>query len=71
LLFRSKENAQEWRQRMKMPEGELLSFEQVWDLSKLWYEDRLLPEFKGRSIAQVLQIFNQLGLTSQFWNLDI
>ena len=52
---------------MKMPAGELLPVEQVWELSKLWYRDRLSPEFKGRTIAEARQIFDRLGLRSPFW----
>jgi hypothetical protein len=55
---------------MKMPVGELLTVEQVWELSKLWYQDRLLPEFTGRSIAQAHQIFKKLGLKTTFWRFN-
>ena len=53
-----------------MPAGELLSFEQVWELSKLWYQDRLLPDFKGRSIEEAHKIFETLGLNPDFWRFD-
>ncbi len=55
---------------MKMPAGELLAVEQVWELSKLWYRDRCSPEFKGRTIAEAHQIFDRLGLRSSFWRFD-
>ncbi len=53
-----------------MPAGEVLSVAQVWALSKLWYHDRLSPAFKGRSLAEAQQIFEQLGLISPFWRAD-
>jgi hypothetical protein len=53
-----------------MPAGELLPVEQVWQLSKLWYRDRLSPEFTGRTIAEAHSIFERLGLQSQFWRFD-
>jgi hypothetical protein len=56
---------------MKMTVGKLLTFEQVWELSKLWYRDRLSPEFKGRTIEEAHQIFEQLGLRTQFWRFDV
>lgn len=56
---------------MQMPAGELLTFERVWELSKRWYGDRLLPEFKGRSITEAHQIFEKLGLNTDFWRFDI
>jgi hypothetical protein len=71
LLFRSKEYAETWRGEMQMPAGELLTVEQVWELSKLWYQDRLSPEFKGRSIAEAHEIFEKLGLNTDFWRFDI
>ncbi len=70
LLFRSKEHAEEWCAQMKMPVGKMLTFEQVWELSKLWYRDRLSHEFKGRTVAEAHQIFEQLGSRSQFWRFD-
>jgi hypothetical protein len=62
---------QAWCERKKMPRGELLVIEQVWELSKLWYRDRLSPEFAGRSIADAHGIFEQLGLKSEFWRYDV
>jgi hypothetical protein len=56
---------------MQMPAGELLTFERVWELSKLWYQDRLRPEFKGRSIPEAHQIFEKLGLKPDFWRFDL
>jgi hypothetical protein len=40
---------------------------QIWDLSKLWYHNRLSPDYHGRSAAEIAAIFAQLGLTSPFW----
>jgi len=44
---------------------------QVWELSKLWYHNRLSPDYHGRSPDQVADIFRQVGLTSRFWHLDV
>jgi hypothetical protein len=49
------------------PGGETLTPAQVWELSKLWYHDRLSPEFHGRSVAQAEEIFRTLHLDSWFW----
>jgi hypothetical protein len=69
LLFRSKEHAREWRAQTGMPAGELLPYEQVWELSKLWYGNRMMPDYSGRSAAEVQAIFNRLGLRSEFWSV--
>jgi len=53
-----------------MPRGEILSLEQGWLLSKLWYADRLNRDFTGRTLAEVRHIFGQVGLTTSFWQVD-
>jgi hypothetical protein len=40
---------------------------QVWELAKLWYHNRLSPDYHGRSADQAADIFRQVGLTSEFW----
>jgi hypothetical protein len=53
-----------------MPGGELLSVEQVWQLSQAWYRDRLSPDFSGRTHAEAHAIFAALGLRGAFWRFD-
>ena len=70
LLFRSKEHASDWCEQHQMPTGEVLPYEQVWELSKLWYKDRLKPDFAGRSFAEAHSIFEAVGLKSSFWRFE-
>jgi hypothetical protein len=44
--------------------------EQTWALSRLWYSDRLNPDFRGRSVEAAQTIFRRLGLQSSFWYLS-
>lgn len=67
LLFRSEEWIDKWSKRNNLERGEVLTINQVWELSKLWYQDRLTLEYHGRSIEQVAEIFKQAELTSAFW----
>jgi len=67
LLFQSGEWIDKWSKRNNLERGEVLSVAQVWELSKLWYQDRLSLDYHGRSIEQVAEIFKQAGLTSAFW----
>ncbi len=67
LLFRSEESVAAWSQQRQMPLGQILSLEQVWQLSQRWYADRLSPDFSGRSIEQVEAIFQKVGLSGSFW----
>lgn len=69
LLFRSEENITAWCRQQQMPLGQILSLEQVWQLSQRWYADRLSQQFKGRSAAEIKSIFQRVGLTNSFWHL--
>ena len=68
LLFRSKEWIDKWCKRNNLARGEVITINHVWELSKLWYQDRLSLDYHGRSIEQVQEIFRQAGLTSEFWH---
>ena len=70
LLFRSEERIDKWCRRNSLEHGEVLTINQVWELSKLWYQDRLSLEYHGRSVEQVAEIFRQIGLNSNFWYIQ-
>jgi len=70
LLFQSEEWIDKWCQRNDLARGEVLTIQQVWELSKLWYGERLSLEYHGRSTEQVAKIFRQAGLTSIFWQVQ-
>lgn len=53
------------------PAGEWLTLLQIWDLSKLWYHNRLAPEYHGRGPEEVAAIFRAAGLTSGFWSTTL
>ncbi|MBI5945854.1 MAG: hypothetical protein HY864_15955 [Chloroflexi bacterium] len=67
LLFQSEELIDKWCKRNNLKRGEILTIQQVWDLSKLWYHNRLSVDFHGRSVEQVAEVFKQAGLKSKFW----
>ena len=67
LLFQSEEWIDKWCKRKDLDRGEVLTINQVLELSKLWYQDRLSLDYHGRSLEQVAEIFKQAGLTSTFW----
>ncbi|MEY4145014.1 MAG: hypothetical protein RLZZ335_866 [Bacteroidota bacterium] len=67
LLFRSEESLDMWCKRNNLERGETLSVQQVWDLSKLWYGNRMSLDYHGRSMEQVADVFRQAGLMSKFW----
>ena len=69
LLFRSEEWIDQWCKRKDLERGEALTVNQVWELSKLWYHDRLSIDYHGRTVEQAEEIFKQAGLMSAFWHV--
>ncbi len=59
-----------WLASNHVERGAVLSIPQVWDLSRRWYGNRMLPEYHGRTVEQVQAIFKEVGLTSEFWQAD-
>lgn len=67
LLFRSEEWVDKWCERNNLERGETLTIDQVWELSKLWYGNRMSVEYHGRSAEQIAEIFRKTDLASKFW----
>jgi len=67
LFFRSEELLNAWLAARKSQQGARLSIAQIWELSQRWYQDRMSPQYHGRTIEQAQEIFTELGLTSEFW----
>ncbi len=58
-----------WQTEQQQVGGEMLDVSQIWALSQRWYGNRLSPDFRGRTVAQIEEIFRSLNLTSRFWYL--
>jgi len=69
LFFRSEEELQKWLGSNRAERGELFSIPKLWELSQRWYRDRMSPEYRGRTMEQVQEIFQEFGLTSHFWQI--
>jgi hypothetical protein len=67
LFFQSEDALHKWLGARTVERGEVFSIPQLWELSKRWYRDRMSPEYHGRTIEQVQEIFREVGLTSEFW----
>jgi hypothetical protein len=67
LFFRSEDELHKWLGSRTAERGAVLSIPQLWELSKRWYRHRMSPEYHGRTIEQVQEIFREVGLTSEFW----
>ncbi len=70
MIFRSEASLNRWCQTNQQKRGEVLSVEQVWELSQLWYGNRLSPEYHGRTLTEVEAIFRQAGLVTPFWEVN-
>jgi hypothetical protein len=69
LFFRSEETLREWLQSKNAARGAMLSIYQLWELSRRWYEDRMSTDYHGRTVEQVQEIFKEVGLTGEFWQM--
>jgi len=66
-LLRSERDLQRHCQQSGLPRGEVVSLETVWQLSKVWYGDRMDPKYRGRSAEEAKAIFRAVGLKTEFW----
>lgn len=67
LLFRDEQTIETWCKTMNEPRGEVVPLQTIWELSKLWYGKRMSPDYRGRSQEVSEAIFEQVGLTGEFW----
>ena len=70
LLFRSEEHVERWNERRGTPAGATFTPEQGWRLASAWFHDRLTPEWRRRSPEEAKAIFDAIGLSGAFWDLD-
>ena len=64
-----RKNLAQWLESKKVKRGAALSIDQVWELSQRWYHNRLSLDYHGRTMEQVQEIFEELGLISEFWKV--
>jgi hypothetical protein len=67
LFFRSEESLKQWLESKQLKRAAVFSLPQIWDLSQRWYHNRMSPDYRGRTADQVQEIFEEAGLTSEFW----
>jgi hypothetical protein len=69
LLFRDEEHVDRWCGMRAQPRGGLLTVTQLWDLARIWYEQRLEPGWRRRTAEEAQAVFEGIGLTGAFWDL--
>jgi Alkylmercury lyase len=69
LLFRSEEHIDAWDRRRDIVTGATFTLDQQWELARIWYADRMAPEWRPRTPEEAEAVFARLGLTGEFWRL--
>jgi hypothetical protein len=69
LLFRSEEQVRRWCNQRGYELGYLGPLQQVWELARTWYGDRLRPDFRHRTPTEAEALFHELELRGPFWQL--
>ena len=69
LLFRSEEHVATWYRRQGIPTGETLTLDQLWELSRVWYANRMARDWRRRTPTEAEAVFSSLGLAGAFWRL--
>jgi len=69
LLFRSEEHLERWRAEKDLPSGATFTLQQQWKLARIWYTDRMDPDWTRRTPEEAEEVFTQVGLTGPFWKL--
>ena len=69
LLFGSDEHVDRWCDRNEEPRGAVVPLDQTMALAKRWYSDRMIPEWRRRTPAEMMELFALVGLTGEFWSM--
>jgi hypothetical protein len=69
LIFKNENEVDNWCKQHNKPKGEVLPVSKVWELAEVWYGNYLDPDFVRKTKEVAENMFNQVGLTSDFWKL--
>jgi len=68
-LFQSEEEVRAWCEERRRPAGAIFDLARLWALARTWYDDRLDPHWRRRTVAERQAILDAVGLTGSFWRL--
>ena len=68
-LFRSEEDVREWSRLTDHAVGLCMPPEQLWQLARRWYDDRLERDWRRRPPAERQAILTEVGLTGEDWRI--
>jgi hypothetical protein len=66
-LFRSGEHVTRWLETRGYDGGEIIGVAQLCDLAHAFYENRLVPDWRPRTLEETQSILDAVGLTGPFW----
>lgn len=70
LFFRSEEHIDRWCETWHQPRGYALTLPKCWALAKAWYGGgRTAPDWRRRTAEETRAVFEELGLTGEFWRI--
>jgi len=58
-----------WCAREHLPRGGLMTLDRCWELARRWYGGRLEPDWRGRPASASQAIFEEVGLSGDFWRM--
>ena len=58
-----------WCDLWNQPRGAIISLQQQWLLAQAWYADRLEMEWRRKTEEEIDVLWQELGLTSSFWDI--
>ena len=67
LAFRSERHVDRWCVSRRVPRGASFSLEQAWELGRVWYADRLSPDWRRATKDEAEAVFDRIGLAGDFW----
>ena len=68
LLFRAEETVNRWCDSRQLPRRPLISLDQLWQLSVVWYANRLTVDSRRPAPDEMVSVFASIGLTGPFWD---
>ena len=68
LLFRSEESVEKWCAERNLPVNPMITLDQLWEMARAWYSNRLTEESRRPGPDEIVQIFGRIGLTDPFWD---
>jgi len=68
LFFRSEELVRDWCEAREVTLQPLVTIDQLWTLSTIWYSTRLQADSRRPQPAEMVEIFAGLGLEGDFWD---